>query len=113
MITGFLPHEAKIKLILMVYNFLSGEEEKLVMVPYDSEADQWPGLRKGHKAHWGVVFGMALMMPYKNKAFDQGIIVRYPQNLVSIRYLLQRILTLYVTYYVKSCHNIKMFLKSF
>ena len=72
MITGFLPHEAKIKLILMVYNFLLGEEEKLVMVPYDSEADQWPGLRKGHKAHWGVVFGMALMMPYKNKAFDQA-----------------------------------------
>merc|ERR1719232_1511170 len=42
------------------------------MVPYDSEADQWPGLRKGHKAHWGVVFGMALLMPYKNKAFDQA-----------------------------------------
>ena len=45
------------------------------MVPYDSDADQWPSLRNGHKAHWGVIFGLALMMPYKNEAFDQAKIL--------------------------------------
>lgn len=54
---------------------IAGEEEKLIMVPYDSDADQWPSLRNGHKAHWGVIFGLALMMPYKNEAFDQAKIL--------------------------------------
>ena len=45
------------------------------MVPYDSDADQWPSMRKGHKAHWGVIFGLALMMPSKNKAFDNAKIL--------------------------------------
>ena len=45
------------------------------MVPYDSDADQWPSMRKGHKAHWGVIFGLALMMPCKNKAFDNAKIL--------------------------------------
>jgi len=54
---------------------LTGEEEKLILVPYDSDADQWPSMRKGHKAHWGLICGLALMMPYKNKAFDQAKIL--------------------------------------
>ena len=29
----------------------------------------------GHKAHWGVIFGLALMMPCKNKAFDNAKIL--------------------------------------
>jgi len=54
---------------------LAGEDEKLIMVPYDSDADQWPSMRKGHKAHWGLIFGLALMMPCKNKAFDNAKIL--------------------------------------
>ena len=56
-------------------SFVLGEDEKLIMVPYDSDADQWPSMRKGHKAHWGVIFGLALMMPCKNKAFDNAKIL--------------------------------------
>ena len=48
------------------------KEEKLILVPYDSGADQWPQMAKGDKAHWGVIFGIALMMPFKNKVFDQA-----------------------------------------
>ena len=40
--------------------------------------------------------------------FYQGIIARYPQNLVTISYFIWRIFTLYVTYCVKACDNIKM-----
>ena len=40
--------------------------------------------------------------------FLQGIIVRYPQNIVSIRYFIQRIFTSYVTYYVKACDYIEI-----
>lgn len=47
-------------------------QEKLILVPYDSDADQWPALRKGQKAHWGVIFGVALMMPFKTKIFDDA-----------------------------------------
>ena len=47
-------------------------DEKLILVPYDSGADQWPQMAKGDKAHWGVIFGVALMMPFKNKVFDQA-----------------------------------------
>jgi len=54
---------------------LAGEDEKLIMVPYDSAADQWPSMNEGHKAHWGVIFGLALLMPAKNKAFDNAKIL--------------------------------------
>lgn len=47
-------------------------QEKLILVPYDSDADQWPCMRKGEKAHWGVIFGVALMMPFKNKIFEDA-----------------------------------------
>ena len=47
-------------------------DEKLILIPYDSGADQWPQMAKGDKAHWGVIFGIALMMPFKNKVFDQA-----------------------------------------
>jgi len=43
------------------------KDEKMIMVPYDSDSTQWPCMRKGHKAHWGVIFGIALIMPSKNK----------------------------------------------
>jgi len=57
-------------------NILAGEDEKLIMVPYDSAADQWPSMNKGHKAHWGVIFGLAIIkMPCKNKAFDNAKIL--------------------------------------
>ena len=51
------------------------KEEKLILVPYDSGADQWPCTTQGDKAHWGVIFGIALMLPYKNKAFDEAKIL--------------------------------------
>lgn len=43
-------------------------QERLMLVPYDSDADQWPCMKQGTKAHWGLIFGLALMMPAKNKA---------------------------------------------
>ena len=33
---------------------LIGFEQKIIMVPYDSDADQWPCTRKGERAHWGL-----------------------------------------------------------
>ena len=48
------------------------KDQKLVLVPYDSGADQWPSTNQGDKAHWGVIFGIALIMPFKNKAFDEA-----------------------------------------
>ena len=61
-------------------------ERKLILVPYDSDADQWPCLRKGHKAHWGLIFGLALIMPYKNKVFYEakhlGMLLCPVQNMI-------------------------------
>jgi len=48
------------------------KDQKLVLVPYDSGADQWPSTNQGDKAHWGVIFGIALIMPFKNKVFDEA-----------------------------------------
>ena len=48
------------------------KEQKLILVPYDSGPDHWPCTTQGNKAHWGVIFGIALMMPFKNKVFDEA-----------------------------------------
>ena len=47
-------------------------DENLIMVPYDSDADQWPCNRKGERAHWGLIIGVAIILPYKNSAFDDA-----------------------------------------
>ncbi|XP_050711097.1 UPF0692 protein C19orf54-like isoform X3 [Eriocheir sinensis] len=35
----------------------------LVLVPYDAERNHQPGLKGGHKAHWGVVCGCLIQSP--------------------------------------------------
>ena len=52
-----------------------GKDEKLIMVPYDSDADQWPCTKKGERAHWGLVIGVALILPYRNKAFNDAVML--------------------------------------
>lgn len=47
-------------------------DQNLIMVPYDSDADQWPCNRKGERAHWGLIIGVAIILPYKNLAFDEA-----------------------------------------
>ena len=45
--------------------FLSTTHHQLILVAYDSGADQRPCNLKGHKAHWGVVVGLAtFLQPY-------------------------------------------------
>ncbi|KAK3855942.1 hypothetical protein Pcinc_037682 [Petrolisthes cinctipes] len=38
----------------------------LILVPYDAERNYMPGLRGGHKAHWGVVCGCLIQCPSFN-----------------------------------------------
>ena len=42
------------------------------MIPYDSDADQWPCTKQGERAHWGLIIGVAMILPYRNKAFDEA-----------------------------------------
>jgi hypothetical protein len=60
-------------------------EEKVILVPYDSDADMSPTFAKGHKAHWGLIVGLALILPYKNKAFDEAkILDGYVSHMVRV-----------------------------
>ena len=36
---------------------------KALLVPYDADKDHTPCLEKGHKAHWCLVVGMAIVLP--------------------------------------------------
>ncbi|XP_063610882.1 LOW QUALITY PROTEIN: mucin-2-like [Penaeus indicus] len=38
----------------------------LILVPYDAERNHLPGLRGGHKAHWGIICGCLVQCPTLN-----------------------------------------------
>ncbi|XP_042868604.1 SH3 domain-containing protein C23A1.17-like isoform X2 [Penaeus japonicus] len=38
----------------------------LILVPYDAERNHMPGLRGGHKAHWGIICGCLVQCPTLN-----------------------------------------------
>ncbi len=50
-------------------------DENLILVPYDSDHDMQPCMVKGQKAHWGVILGVAFVLPYRNKAFKNATVV--------------------------------------
>eukprot|EP00095_Tigriopus_kingsejongensis_P003359 maker-scaffold496_size155344-snap-gene-0.24 protein:Tk03359 transcript:maker-scaffold496_size155344-snap-gene-0.24-mRNA-1 annotation:"upf0692 protein c19orf54 homolog isoform x1" len=44
-------------------SWLRGEQPAVFLVPYDSDFNQRPCLKKGHRAHWCLVLGCVLVTP--------------------------------------------------
>lgn len=57
------PRDLILSFEKLVEFFTDPDHHKLLLIPYDADRDQRPCNGRGHKAHWGVITGIASFLP--------------------------------------------------
>merc|ERR1719270_1825576 len=59
--------------VKMVEFFTDSQYHQVLLVPYDSDHDQRPCRKKGHKSHWCVISGIATFLPTSKATDAKGL----------------------------------------